>query len=155
MDLKSFYQSRSWQRHWKRQIRSSYLPATTAEPAVYIISGTIPIEGTIHKRALTFYGNLCRVDSSSVEQLLAGRPLSSKTMQSNSWFVAVRKIMQKYELPDPLQPLRSPPPNTHDMLQITGKSMATVYTRYGINHHCIRAYNSYQRAIMPAANLMH
>ena len=29
------------------------LPNTTANPAIYILSGTIPIEGVVHKRALT------------------------------------------------------------------------------------------------------
>ena len=91
--------------------------------AVYIISGTIPVEGTIHKRALILYGNVCRLDSSSVEQQVADRQLSIETMQSNSWLVAVRKITQKYELPDPLQLLRNPP-YTHCALQLTGKLMA-------------------------------
>ena len=30
------------------------LPVTTADPAVYIISGTLPIEAIVHKRVLTF-----------------------------------------------------------------------------------------------------
>ena len=44
------------------------------------------------------YGNLSWLDSSSVEQQLVERQLSIKTIQTNSWFEAVRKIMQKYEL---------------------------------------------------------
>ena len=33
------------------------LPVTTADPAVYIISGTLPIEVIVHRRVLTFYWN--------------------------------------------------------------------------------------------------
>ena len=35
------------------------LPRTVANPAVYIFSGAIPIEGVINKRALTLFGNIC------------------------------------------------------------------------------------------------
>lgn len=52
------------------------LPTTTADTAVYVISGTIPIEGTIHKKVLSLYGNICRLDKSSVEYRLADRQLS-------------------------------------------------------------------------------
>ena len=36
------------------------LPTTTADCAVYILTGTIPLEGIIHKRALSLFGNVCR-----------------------------------------------------------------------------------------------
>ena len=49
------------------------LPVTTADPAVYIISGTLPIEAIVHKRGLTFYGNICRLPKTSVEHQLAVR----------------------------------------------------------------------------------
>ena len=45
---------------------------TTADSAVYIILGTIPVEGTIHKQALTFHGNICRLDRSSVTRVFSG-----------------------------------------------------------------------------------
>lgn len=31
------------------------LPVTAADPSVYVLSGTLPIEATIHKRVLTFF----------------------------------------------------------------------------------------------------
>ena len=37
------------------------LSVNTADPAVYVLSGTIPVEATIHKRALAFFGNICRL----------------------------------------------------------------------------------------------
>ena len=44
------------------------LPITVADPAVYILSGTLPMEGIIHKRTLILYGNICRLVESSVEK---------------------------------------------------------------------------------------
>ena len=85
------------------------LPVTTADPAVYIISGTLPIEGIVHKRVLTFYGNICRLPKTSVEHQLAVRQLSVKPYDSHSWFIAVKEIFMKYDLPDPYEMLNSPP----------------------------------------------
>ena len=72
-----------------------YLPSTVADPAVYIISGALPIEDVIHKRALIFYGNLCRLQESSVEKQLVRRQLPIKDFNSSSWYVDLRKILVK------------------------------------------------------------
>ena len=52
------------------------LPVTTADPAIYVLSGTIPIEAMIHQRVLTFYGNISRLPDTSVEKRLAERQLT-------------------------------------------------------------------------------
>ena len=85
------------------------LPSTAADSAVYILSGTIPIEGTIHKRALTLFGNVCRLDDNSKEKQLAQRQFSVKAHNSNSWFVAIKKLLVKYDLPDCWEILEEPP----------------------------------------------
>ena len=72
------------------------VPVNTADTAIYILSGTIPIEGCIHKRALSLYDNICRLDQTSIEWRLAERQLSTKTEKRNSWFIAIRNICVKY-----------------------------------------------------------
>ena len=42
-------------------------PITTADPAVSILSGTLPIEGMIHHTILNFVRNISRLPESSVE----------------------------------------------------------------------------------------
>ena len=59
------------------------IPVTTATPALYIISGTIPVEATIHKRALTLLGNISRLTPSSIEKRIAHRQLNVKGQKSN------------------------------------------------------------------------
>ena len=44
------------------------LPITTADSAVYVLTGPIPIEGVIHKHALSLFGNVCRLGESSTER---------------------------------------------------------------------------------------
>ena len=86
------------------------LPITTAGPAVYILSGTLPIEAMNHQRVVTFFGNISRLPELSVENQLAVRKLKVKTLDSNSWFVAVKKICIMYGLSDCVDFLGKPHP---------------------------------------------
>ena len=85
------------------------LPNSTADPAIYILSGTIPIEGVIHKRALILFGSICRLPEDSVEKKMARRQLSIKGEKSASWFIGMKDIFLKYDLPLPWELLDSPP----------------------------------------------
>ena len=84
------------------------LPNTTADSAVYILTGTIPVEGVIHKRALSLFGNVCRQEKNSTEQRVATRQLTVKSSTSNSWFIAIKKLLVKYGLPEPVELLGNP-----------------------------------------------
>ena len=73
------------------------LKITTADPAV---SRTLPIEAMIHQWVPTFFGNISRLPELSVKNQLVVRQLIVKTLDSNSWFVAVRKLCFMYCLSD-------------------------------------------------------
>ena len=60
------------------------LPVTVADPAVYVLSGAVPVEAVIHKRALMLFGSVCRLDEDSVEKRIARRQLCVKSFNSNS-----------------------------------------------------------------------
>ena len=49
------------------------LPSTTAEPAVFILFGTLPAEALIRKRTLTQFENIKRLSQSSIGIRLARR----------------------------------------------------------------------------------
>ena len=88
------------------------LPDTVADPAVYVLTGTIPIEAVVQKRALTLLGSICRLDGDSVEKQLARRQPSIKIFSSHSWYIVIRKFLIKYDLPHPLDLLDDPPTKT-------------------------------------------
>ena len=46
------------------------------------------------------YGNICRLGETSVEKQLAMCQLAVKSIDSNSWYIAIRKILARYSLPD-------------------------------------------------------
>ena len=77
------------------------LPETVADPAVYTLTGTIPIEGVVHSRALNLFGSICRLHEESIEKQVARRQLAVKGDKSNSWFIAIKDILLKYDLPMP------------------------------------------------------
>ena len=51
------------------------LPITTADPAIYLLSGMLPVEATLHKRILSLFGNITRLPDDSIELRLAKRQL--------------------------------------------------------------------------------
>ena len=85
------------------------VPDTTADPGVYVLTGTIPVEGVIHKRALSLFGNVCRLEEYFTERQLAERQLVVKDLCSHSWYIAIKKILVKYDLPEPRELLHNPP----------------------------------------------
>ena len=85
------------------------MPKSTPDSAVYVMTLTIPVEGQTELKALTFFINICRQNDSSLEKQISHRQLPSKTEDSNSWLVAEREILYKYELPKALELLNTPP----------------------------------------------
>ena len=46
----------------KRKIKHMlWLPVTTADPAIYILSGTLPVEAMVHQHVLIFFGNISQL----------------------------------------------------------------------------------------------
>ena len=74
------------------------VPITVADPAIYLLSGSLPVEAFIHKRIVSLYGNTTRLPCQSIEVRLVKRKLETKTFRNQNWFIAVKKILIKYEL---------------------------------------------------------
>ena len=104
------------QSHKKFLKQFMHLPDRTADAAIYILSGQIPIEGKIHKRTLGTLGGILRSDS--VERRLAERQILVKDEKSKSWFVYVNKVLRQYGLP-----------STMDLLDVS-------YTKAQWRHVC-------------------
>ena len=79
------------------------LPDNTADPTLFILTGAL------HKRALTLFGNICRLDESEIEKQLARRQLAVKGLEGNSWYIEIRKLLIKYGLPDCWELIENPP----------------------------------------------
>ena len=89
-----------------RQIQ--YLPDRCPALAVYSLLGATPISSQIDINALTLFGSIIR-SQGSIEKEVAVRQLAIKEEESKSWFIYIRKTLNKYDLPSAYDLLSSPP----------------------------------------------
>ena len=83
------------------------LPSSSANIAVYLLAGTIPLEGLLHKRVLGLFGQIARLNEEHPLRILALRQLSLRDRKSGSWFAYTYLIAKKYDL-NILQILNNP-----------------------------------------------
>ena len=99
-ELETFYKT------LLRQIQ--HLPESTATPAIYLLLGSITLEGLIHIKMLTFFGSVLRREGSTDNQVIK-RQLAMKDLTSSSWVVQIRTILHKYQLPSAYKLAQNPP----------------------------------------------
>ena len=79
-----------------RQIQC--LPERTAKAAVYLLPGQLPFEAHLDLARLSLLNSIIHSENKLLLDVLQ-RQLAMKNMYSNSWFVNVSSILQKYNLP--------------------------------------------------------
>lgn len=73
------------------------LPERTADAAVYILCGQLPIESFIHSQILSKLGSILR--NGGIEKEIGIRQLLMKNNFSNSWFIYAKNILDFYDFP--------------------------------------------------------
>ena len=86
-----------------------HLPKSTSSAAVYLMTGSLPVEAMHHRNALNLFGS-CLLRTDSTEKLLIQRQLAMKDMDSNSWVVSIRKMLYNYSLPSAFNLVVNPMP---------------------------------------------
>ena len=84
-----------------------HLPDRTADEAVYLLLGEVPIQARIERQALILLASIAR--NGGIERELALRQLSLKKNSSSSWFVQADHILSKYGLRNAIQVILNPP----------------------------------------------
>ena len=82
-----------------------HLHERTADTAVHILSGQLPLVADLHKRVLGTLGSVLR--GNSIERELAERQILLKDKKSKSWFVYVGPILSQYTLPSTIDLLNT------------------------------------------------
>lgn len=80
----------------------------TAKPAIYILTGAIPLQALIHLKALSLYRAIAS-DPTSVEWKIAERQILMGNKRPKSWFNSVKETLAKYDLPMAYDLLTNPP----------------------------------------------
>ena len=95
----------SFQRKILKHIQ--HLPEKTANEAVYLLLGALPIRARIELNQLTLF--LMTITGSTIESKIAERQLAMKDLSSKSWFMSVCKTLIKYSLPSAHDLICDPP----------------------------------------------
>ena len=88
-----------------RQIQ--HLPESTAKPALYLLTGELPLIAQMHIRILTFFHRL--IMRNNIEKEIIIRQLAMKCMNDRSWVIVVRKLLYQYNLSSAFDILENPP----------------------------------------------
>ena len=95
-----------YHRNLMRMIQT--LPESTAKPAIYLLTGTLPAQADIHKKMMNLFMAILHRPGTP-EYHVVRRQLALKTLESNSWTVQIRKLLHKYRLPPALVLAATPP----------------------------------------------
>lgn len=94
--------------HHKNILRNLLkLHEKTPEEVILFLSGSLPAEGLLNLRQLSLFGMISLLPDSLLHKM-ALHALHSESDSSKSWFVHIRKLCLKYDLPLPLVSLNSP-----------------------------------------------
>ena len=88
--------------------RIQHLPQRTANAAVLLLVGELPIQACVDRKAIALFSS-CVSDPSSKEHEVITRQLAVKDSGSRSWVVHVTKLFRQYDLPSPFFLLANPP----------------------------------------------
>ena len=89
-----------------------HLPESTAKPAIYLLSGALPLEGHLHIEILSFVASMAR-RTNSVEWEILQRQIAMKDMGGPSWVKMAQSIIEEYNLPSIRDLLYNPPTKSH------------------------------------------
>ena len=95
--------------------RLQRLHQATPESVVMFLAGSLPVTGILHLRMLGLLGMIARLGPNHILHQHGQHVLSSISTRkaSNSWFLKVKMLTNKYNLPDPLLVLQYPPTYSH------------------------------------------
>ena len=92
------------QRNTIRRLQS--LPKRTSNAAIYILSGTLPMEARIHKKRLSILPALMK---NEIFRQIIPRQLATKSIDSPSWIIKTQQILRLYDLPSMIDLLQQTP----------------------------------------------
>ena len=120
----------AFQRKTLRQLQFLPEKPTPSNVAVYGLLGAKSIRATVEQLMLTHFGNILRSEG-SIEWDLANRQLAIKDDKSKSWFVGIKRLLVKYDLPSAYELFEDPPKKTEWKAMVT--SAINSYNRAKFN----------------------
>lgn len=95
-----------FQKKTLKQILS--LPDNTANPSVYILSGQLPVQASLHLRVFSLFNNLCNQNDRCIEKQILIRQLTVKNDKSCAWAMHIPPLLARYGLESVLTYIENP-----------------------------------------------
>jgi hypothetical protein len=89
-----------------------HLPQSTATSALYLLTGSLPLEAWHHKSILTLFSNISRKEH-SIEKEILQRQAAIKDLESNSHITTIRQLLAQYKRPPAYEILNNPQLKRH------------------------------------------
>ena len=89
-----------------RQLQS--LPESTARPVIHMLTGTLPLQATLHQNMLNLFNTILHRPSTPEYEIII-RQLTIKDQSSHSWTTKLKQVLFKYSLPPALVLAENPP----------------------------------------------
>ena len=94
---------------YRTYLRScQHLPNSTANAAIYLLVGAMPMEGQLHVKLLNMVASMSR-RSGSLEREILERQFAMNDSQTKGWVAGAQTLLNEYHLPSIFQILRNPP----------------------------------------------
>ena len=103
----------------------------TPTPFIYFMAGTLPAEALLHKRQLSLFSMITRLPSSILHGH-ARNIFNFVTQSRKSWFLTIRDLCMKYQLPHPSKLLDYPP--NRDQFKLLVKKRIVDYWEQKLRH---------------------
>ena len=101
-------ESDSLQKYHKNCIRQLMkLPERTSDCVVYFLAGSLPLIALLHLRQLSLFNMITHLPGNPLHVLALDFLVTAK-FSAKSWFQTIRSLTIKYDLPHPLDLLKSP-----------------------------------------------
>lgn len=99
--------------HRKNLRAIQHFPKSTAIPAIFLLSGSPPLQATLDIRVLSLFRRIVAADVKTPPALyiqdLITRQLAMKEESSSSWVNHVKQLLRKYQLPSAYNVVLHPP----------------------------------------------
>ena len=94
--------------HKKTLLNLQKLHKNTPECFVMFLAGSVGATATLHMRILGLFGMICRLPDNILHKISLNK-LTTEPDNSSSWFIQLRQLCSRYNLPSPLSLLLHPP----------------------------------------------
>ena len=105
------------------------LSKTSCTPALYFLTGELPIQAKIHRDVFSVFYSIWKNPNTKIYDIV-NYLLKMSTNNSRTWSIFVRQLSQQYNLPDPLDCLRRDAPEKSEYKKMILTKISAFHEKY-------------------------